>query len=164
VPDRERPPLLVVSDRARAAERVRLEEQARTAGVELRFRSRVSQAELVAIYSAARLVLYAPYREPFGFVPLEAMACARPVLGVDEGGIPESVVNGETGFIEGRDVARFGARIEELLRDTAATESVAARASVLVRERWSWQRSVVELEALCMNAAAAVTSSPLQGT
>jgi glycosyltransferase involved in cell wall biosynthesis len=144
----ERPPLVVVSDRAREAERARVESRAQAAGVEVRFRFRVSEDELVGLYNGARLVVYAPYEEPFGFVPLEAMACGRPVLGVREGGIPETVVEGETGFLAPRDPAAFAARASALLRDPERAEQVAAQALPIVRERWSWERSVAELEEL----------------
>jgi glycosyltransferase involved in cell wall biosynthesis len=153
VPACQRPPLLVVSDRAREAERQRLDRQADAAGVELRFRFRVSDEELASLYASARLVLYAPYREPFGFVPLEAMACARPVLAVRDGGIPESVVDGETGFLADRDPAGFAARIVELLRDREATETVARRAAVVVRTRWGWPQSIARIESLCRETA-----------
>jgi glycosyltransferase involved in cell wall biosynthesis len=162
VPAGERPPLLVVSDRAREAERRRLDQRAAAAGVELRFRFRVAETELAGLYAGARLVLYAPHREPFGFVPLEAMACGRPVLAVDEGGIPESVVEGETGFLADRDAARFGARIAALLQDASPAESVAAHAAARVRQQWSWDRSVIELESVCLHATVSPASPQLQ--
>lgn len=149
----ERPTLVVVSDRAREAERARVEARARGAGVRVEFRFRVPEEELVALYNGARLVVYAPYDEPFGFVPLEAMACARPVLGVAEGGIPETVEEGETGFLAPRDSAAFARRITELLGDEERAERVARHALEVVRERWTWERSVEELEGLLRETA-----------
>ncbi|MBI4409918.1 MAG: glycosyltransferase, partial [Gemmatimonadetes bacterium] len=71
---------------------------------------------LAAAAVALRLVLflgrgdYVAYDEPFGFVPLEAMACGRPVLAVREGGIPESVQDGVTGFLAPREPGTFASR------------------------------------------------------
>lgn len=147
VPEARRPPLLVVSDRARHAEQARIGALAHERGVRVEFRFRVPEEELVRIYNRARLVVYAPHREPFGFVPLEAMACGRPVLGVREGGIPETVVEGETGFLAERDAERFGARVAELLADPERAEEVARRALERVGLRWSWEHSVRALAA-----------------
>jgi glycosyltransferase involved in cell wall biosynthesis len=150
-----RPPLLVVSDRSRQAERQRLEASAARNGVQLEFRFRISDEELVRLYNQARVVVYAPYDEPFGFVPLEAMACGRPVLAVREGGIPETVIEGETGFLVERDPDAFAARLAELLRMPEPGERVAEQAVGIMRERWSWQLSVSELADLLRQAAGA---------
>jgi glycosyltransferase involved in cell wall biosynthesis len=154
IPSDDRPPLLMVSDRSRKAERRRLEAAAAGRDVEIRFEFRISEDNLVLLYNRARLVLYAPHDEPFGFVPLEAMACGRPVLGVREGGIPETIVEGETGYLAERDPVRFGARVREILKDRPGAEALGARAAEVVRTRWTWERSVHELAALCADTAA----------
>jgi len=51
------------------------------------------------LLSSARVVVYTPEREHFGYVPLEAMAAGRPVVAVAEGGPAETVLDGETGFL-----------------------------------------------------------------
>lgn len=148
-----RPPLLVVSDRGQERERRRIEARAAAHGVRITFRSRVPEAELAELYNRARLLLYAPYDEPFGLVPLEAMACGCPVLGVGEGGIVETVCEGETGFLGPRDPEQFAARITEILGQPEVGWRVARRAVEIVRERWSWTRSVAELSDLCDEVA-----------
>ena len=50
-------------------------------------------------YSAADVFVTTPWYEPFGITPVEAMACARPVVGSDVGGIRTTVVDGQTGFL-----------------------------------------------------------------
>jgi len=50
-------------------------------------------------YAAADVFVTTPWYEPFGITPVEAMACARPVIGSDVGGIKSTVVDGETGFL-----------------------------------------------------------------
>lgn len=39
------------------------------------------------------------WEEPFGLVPVEAMACGTPVIAFDRGAMPELIVDGETGFL-----------------------------------------------------------------
>ena len=56
--------------------------------------------------------------EGFGIVFLEAGACGRPVIGGDSGGIPDAVVDGETGFlVDSADVGAVGRAIVRLLAD-----------------------------------------------
>ena len=153
LPAGRRPPLTVVSDRGRERERRRIEARAGELGVELDLRTRVTEEELVTLYGRARLVLYAPRREPLGLVPLEAMACGRPVLAVHEGGIPETVEDGRTGFLAPRDVERFAARLRALLEVPAEAERVASGARESVAERWSWEGSVDALETLLEESA-----------
>lgn len=47
----------------------------------------------------ARAVIYLPVDEDFGMSPVEAMAAGKPVIGVAEGGLLETVVSGETGVL-----------------------------------------------------------------
>jgi hypothetical protein len=57
------------------------------------------RAELRYYYGAADVFVTTPWYEPFGITPVEAMACARPVVGANVGGIKSTVIDGETGFL-----------------------------------------------------------------
>jgi len=110
------------------------------------FRTLIPDEELVRLYNQALLTLYAPIMEPFGFVPLESMACGTPVVGVREGGVRETVRHGETGLLTGRDAAQFAAAITRLLEDDELRERYGRQGRAYVAEEWSWERSVRELE------------------
>jgi len=60
---------------------------------------RVPSKELPAIYAAADLVVLPSIMEGFGMTLLEAMATAKPCVATAVGGIPEVVINGETGLL-----------------------------------------------------------------
>src|SRR5262249_53984853 len=93
IPQHQRPSLRLVGNMQTASERRALEDLAAQQGVDLHIEVGISLETLVRRYNEAALVVYAPYREPFGFVPLEAMACAAPVVGVAEGGVLETVAH-----------------------------------------------------------------------
>lgn len=57
------------------------------------------QENLEELYSISDLMLLLSEKESFGLVALEAMACGVPCIGTNIGGIPEVIVEGETGFI-----------------------------------------------------------------
>jgi starch synthase len=59
----------------------------------------LSRPEVVQILSHARVFVCPSVYEPFGIVNLEAMACGAPVVASAVGGIPEIVVEGETGHL-----------------------------------------------------------------
>ncbi len=55
--------------------------------------------ELRVLYSHATVFVTPSLYEPFGIINLEAMSCGTPVVGSAVGGIPEIVIDGETGFL-----------------------------------------------------------------
>ncbi len=65
----------------------------------IEYLGRVSDDELVDLYSRALFTLFAFTHEPFGYIPIESMACGTPVLTYAKQGPAECVVNGETGWL-----------------------------------------------------------------
>jgi len=63
------------------------------------FRGYVSDEELVNLYSGARFTAFPFTEEPFGYVPIESMACGTPVLSYDRQGPSETIINGKTGWL-----------------------------------------------------------------
>jgi glycosyltransferase involved in cell wall biosynthesis len=84
-------PLKIVGSGTRYAEY----RQAAPANVE--FVGRVSDKQLVASYQQAIATVF-PQEEDAGIVPLESMACGRPVIAFGRGGALESIIDGQTGI------------------------------------------------------------------
>ena len=102
--------------------------------------------DLIHLYSSAAVFVCPSVYEPFGLVNLEAMACETAVVASRIGGIPEIVVEGETGYLVDYDpeqteafTTALAARIEELLSDPglAARMGKAGRQHVLRHFGWS---------------------------
>ncbi len=68
----------------------------RRAGPTVRFLGRVSDEERTALLQGCRALIF-PGMEDFGLVPLEAMACGRPVIAYAGGGALDTVIDGRTG-------------------------------------------------------------------
>jgi len=80
--------------------------------------------------------------EPFGQVVVEAMMAGKPVVATDGGGIPEIVLDGDTGFLVPMGDAPAMARaIERVLHDPAAARQMGARGLARAREYFSISRT-----------------------
>ena len=100
-------PVVIVSHKSNPDEERRLQGIADRSGVTLDLRIGPDDDELVELYQSARVTLYLSIREPFGLVSTEAQACGSPVVVSDEGGLPESIVPGVTGWAVARDAAAW---------------------------------------------------------
>jgi glycosyltransferase involved in cell wall biosynthesis len=145
LPAEQRPPLVLAGDRAVPGEEQYLQKLGQELGVSVTTRLACGDEELRDLYRGARLFLYAPYLEPLGLTPLEAMACGTPVLGVREGGVCETVLDGQTGVLVERNEASFAAALRGMLEDPATTEQMGRQAPQYIRDRWTWERSMADL-------------------
>src|SRR5690606_24362638 len=92
--------------------------------------------------------VHANDKEPFGLIVLEAMACGRPVVGVNAGGVKETVDETVGQLSPTTDPRDYAAAVEALFaRDI---EAVGAAARIKAVERFSWGRVCEEL---CMTYA-----------
>lgn len=110
--------------------------------------------ELIAVLAASDVFVCPSVYEPLGIVNLEAMAVGLPVVGSATGGIPDVIVDGETGLLvpieqvqDGTgtpiDPARFEAdlaeRLTTLVTDTEAARTMGQAARRRVEEHFAWQ-------------------------
>ena len=95
-------------------------------------------------YSAADVFVTTPWYEPFGITPLEAMACATPVIGADVGGLKSTIVHGRTGFrVPPRDPVALAERLAALQRDPGLGRRMGLAGQRRAISRYTWS-SVVD--------------------
>ena len=69
-------------------------------GNQIRFVGPLTDEEKIPYFqNAAALIFPLQWKEPFGLVMIEAMACGTPVVAYDRGSVPEVVKDGVTGFV-----------------------------------------------------------------
>ncbi len=92
------------------------------------FLSGLSYSQLASCYSACEIFALPSRAEGFGLVYLEAMACAKPVIGGAHGGAPEVIIDGVTGYLVPHgDAAQLSVSLDTLLSDPALAREMGAR-------------------------------------
>lgn len=147
---------LVVVGGSAAGERIaddpevqRLAGLARAEGVAhlVSFRGQVSRAQLPTVLRSADLVVCAPWYEPFGIVPLEAMAAGVPVVATAVGGLIDTVVHARTGLhVPPRDADAIATAVATLLADPAGRAELGRAGAARVRSRYTWDRVAADTE------------------
>jgi starch synthase len=130
-----------------------VEELARTRTGVIWIREMLPRPDVVALLTAATVFACPSIYEPLGIVNLEAMACETAVVATATGGIPEVVVDGETGRLvpieQATDgtgtplqpdqyVADFAAALNEVLADPARAEAMGKAGRQRAIDSFSW--------------------------
>ena len=117
--------------------------------------------DVVGLLSEADVFLLPSLQESFGLSALEAMACGVPVVASRVGGLPEVVVDGETGYLHPPDAVDLMAdSAVKLLSDAGLHARVSAQAARVAAERFSADRIVPLYEELYQRT---VNPGPLSG-
>ena len=108
-------------------------------------REMLSRTDIQQIYSGADIFVCPSIYEPLGIVNLEAMACGTAVVASDVGGIPEVVVDGETGTLVHYDEqvpaefeAGIAAAVNRLVGDADTLRAWGAAGRKRAEEKFSW--------------------------
>jgi glycosyltransferase involved in cell wall biosynthesis len=161
LPRESSPRLVVIGDRG--GEGPALEARAARAGVKLDLRAGVPFQEVVSLMQRATVVACGQIREPFGLVPLEAMACARPVVAVDEGGLSESVQHERTGLLVPRGRQAMADALRRLLDDAELRARFGAAGRAEVEAHWRWDRYAAEIDRILSEQARGSRIAPAVG-
>jgi alpha-maltose-1-phosphate synthase len=95
--------------------------------------------EVIQILSHATVFACPSLYEPLGIVNLEAMACGTPVVGSNVGGIPEVVLDAQTGLlVPPGDHIRLAEALNSLLGDPARAAAMGELGRQHVGAEFSW--------------------------
>lgn len=137
-----------VGDPGKIFEIRRLALLAHTLGIEsqVQFTGGQPRSVLRTYYSAADVFVTTPWYEPFGITPLEAMACATPVIGSAVGGIKSTLIEGETGFLVPPDAPEVLAdRLVQLYQDPALARRLGRNGLRRARQHFSWDQVATQM-------------------
>ncbi|MGW6566328.1 glycosyltransferase [Streptomyces sp. NPDC054975] len=108
-------------------------------GDRVRFTGGVPSDDVPALLRSADVVLCPADYEPFGIVPLEAMACGRPVVASAVGGQLDTVAHGVNGLhVPPRDPQALAAAVARLLASPALRDAYGAAGRRRVLDRFGW--------------------------
>lgn len=105
----------------------------------IEFLGRITDEELVRLYSGALAVPFVPLREDFGYVTLEAFASGKPVITCRDSGEPARLVtNGVTGLVCEPTPDFVRRALEQLFLDRSAASSMGDRAATVAADMPDW--------------------------
>ena len=108
------------------------------------------RTDIADVLNALDVVVHTSVRaEPFGRVILEGMLLGKPVVATAAGGVPELIVDGETGFLTPPgDAERLAERLLRLLQNPGLRQAIGTRAQAWARQAFSLPHHVAEMSAL----------------
>ncbi|OMC33036.1 glycosyl transferase [Mycobacterium sp. GA-1841] len=134
------PPRAELARDPEAGRLLQLAEQVGVAG-RVKLCGSVDRAEMPAVLRSADIVACTPWYEPFGIVPLEAMACGVPVVASAVGGMLDTVVDDVTGrLVPPKRPDLLADALNSLLRDDFRRQGLGAAGRDRARSRYSWDR------------------------
>lgn len=109
---------------------------------------RLSDEEVIKLYSESLVTLCLSKYDTFGLIPLESMACETPVVALQVAGYRETVLDGQTGLLADFDPKDIGEKITALLQDKKLSDTMARHGRVWVEKNWTWDIHVKKLHCI----------------
>jgi glycosyltransferase involved in cell wall biosynthesis len=110
--------------------------------------------DVLSVHKAFDIFVMSSVTEGLGTSLLDAMACGKPIVATTAGGMPEVVVDGQTGLlVPPRDHEAMANAIIRLLTDVRARRAMGAAGEARVRERFSAERMVQDTLAVYRRVA-----------
>jgi len=113
------------------------------------FLGQIEYRDLPDYYHSADVFVRPSLSEGLGNVFLEALACGTPIVGTPVGGIPDFLIDRETGlFCQVRNPKSIAQKIKEILADESLREKLITNGLDLVREKYNWDSIAQQMESV----------------
>ena len=120
----------------------------------IHFAGKVPRSEMNRFYSAGDVFVFPGINESLGMVYLEAQACGLPVVAFDNAGVPDAVLNGQTGILVPMNALDpFVSAIERLLTKTDLRKEMGRKAQAHVREKHDLKKNYQAIENVLQQVA-----------
>jgi D-inositol-3-phosphate glycosyltransferase len=101
--------------------------------------------DMPALFRSADVVACTPWYEPFGIVPLEAMACGVPVIAAAVGGLTDTVVDDVTGrLVPPQNPAKCAEAANAILNEPFLSRGLGSAGRDRAKSRYSWERIAMD--------------------
>jgi glycosyltransferase involved in cell wall biosynthesis len=137
-------------------ERARLEAQVRERGLEgvVEFAGWLDYDDVPAFLRSLDIFVLPSLFEGFGVAAVEASAAGLPVVASQVQGLPDVVIDGETGILfPPADPAALARAIGNLLHDPMRARAMGEAGRAFVSQRYDWSRNAAEMERLYIQLA-----------
>ena len=135
-------------------------------GDRVKLLGRVARPDIPPLLRSADVATCVPWYEPFGIVPLEAMACGVPVVASRVGGHIDTIVDGVSGVhVPARNPQRLAEALGGLLADPERRAELGAAAAYRARAGYGWPQVAQATSQVYGRVArtASRTAAPFQG-
>jgi glycosyltransferase involved in cell wall biosynthesis len=113
------------------------------------FTGRIPQHEVPYYYAMSDIVVVPSLQEAFGLVVSEAMACGKPVIGTNVGGIPDQIIDGCNGFlVQPRNPAEIAEKILWLISNPKEARRMGMNGRKFVEKQFDMKDRVNRILAL----------------
>ena len=116
---------------------------------------KVDEIKLRDLYSNCLAAVYVPLNEDWGLVPLEAAASGKPTIGVNEGGLKETIINGKTGFLLNEASQRYLAEKIDYLADNPQKAKELGNNALRHSKKFDWSILLPKFEKILLQTASA---------
>lgn len=119
-------------------------------------RGQLTREQVPALLRSVDAVVCTPWYEPFGIVPLEAMACGRPVVAAAVGGLNDSVVHGLTGLhVRPRSPEEVAEALATILGNPSMGRQLGEAGVQRAQSRYTWEKVAAATEKIYARMIAA---------
>jgi len=116
------------------------------------FTGKIPPNEVPYYYAMSDIVVVPSLQEAFGLVVSEALACGKPVIGTNVGGIPDQIIDGYNGFlVQPRDPKEIAEKTLRLIENPEEAKRMGLNGRKMVEEKFDIGKRIERIKTLYVN-------------